>query len=407
MSCQKFVQINPKHDPMAATILSMISYPSLLLLICLPLLLGTAQADAQSVPAITQVCETVGLQPRGRDYPPGGLILTAFDRASQWVYNVSSNSRYPLPETNPCASNCRLSPDARWISYVDSATQSYFRMRLDGTGREPLVNYASDVSWWSADTLLVWTPAHEAYLRPESADAREPLPVAGVFLIQPGGRSALGLRLEGDTFYRTLVDLGARALGIEQTTDLGIDRPYFNDAGWSPDGEWLALVAPTPADLTGQTLGAELYAIRPGEPSLIRWTYLTAAYGPLRINGRGSGDLAWSPDGTRIAFWVTPLRGLDPAEDSTEATLHILDVATGTVRAYCGLTLSETVPDTPRLIWSPEGSRLAFGAALPGDPSGYRLIALDPQTGTFTELSFGLYPVFGRPSVVAWGYGPA
>ncbi len=385
--------------------LAMLFRRFLFVMICL-LIVGLYPAVAQVPPTVISVCESSGVQPRGAEYPPGGIILTAFDRASLWVYNVASNTRYPLPDTNPCASNCHLSFDARWISYVDSATQSYFRMRLDGTERAPLVDYASDVEWWSPDTLLVWTPAHEAYLRPETADTREILKVNGVFLIQPGGRYALALRLEGDTFYRTLTDLGARALGFDQAITLGIDRPYFNAAGWSPDGQWLALVAPTPADLTGQTLGAELYGIRPGESNLTRWTYLTADYGPLRINGRGAGDLAWSPDGTRIAFWVTPLRGLDPVEDSGSATLHILDVTSGTVRAYCGLTIAETVPDTPHLVWSPDGTRVAFGASLPDDSSGYRLLALDPESGIFTELSFGLFPVFGRPSVVAWGYPP-
>jgi hypothetical protein len=150
------------------------------------ILLGSTAVHAAGM--LNEVCPAVGIQTRTANFQPGGIILTSFDRASMWVYNVSTDRRYPLPETYPCGTNCRLSRDAQWITYVDSLTSAYAKMRLDGTQRTPLVDYAADIEWWSDDTLLVWTPAHEAYLRQEIGTDREYLDVEGVVSVQPGGR---------------------------------------------------------------------------------------------------------------------------------------------------------------------------------------------------------------------------
>jgi hypothetical protein len=106
----------------------------------------------------TEMCPTRGIQPRSADFKPGGIILAAFDRSSMWVYNIDADRRYPLPNTQPCGTNCRLSRDARWITFVDSQSNAYAKMRLDGTERTPLVDYAADVEWWSADTLALCSP---------------------------------------------------------------------------------------------------------------------------------------------------------------------------------------------------------------------------------------------------------
>jgi WD40 repeat protein len=365
------------------------------------LLLACAFAPVRGAATINMICPAGGVQPRPADFKPGGIILASFDNASLWVYNITSNRRYPLPETHPCGSNCRLSLDGMWVTYVDSDTSATYKMHIDGTARTPLVNYAADVEWWNSNTLLVWTPGRDAYLEPEAGGDRQYLDVKEVVSVQPGGHWGLMLRQQDDDFLRSLVDLQLRGLqGIaESTVELGRDVPYFDAAAWSPDGQWLAYV-----NQVEGSKGGELYGVQPGGKP-VQWTRLTDEYGPVRINGRSSAELSWSPDGTRVAFWVLPLKGSQPDQQSGAATIHILNVQTGEVRAYCGYTTTAHTPNPPRLIWSPDSTHLAFGGALPKG-SSYLLISLDTDSGVFTQLSEGLYPVLGGPNPVAWGNLP-
>jgi WD40 repeat protein len=324
-----------------------------------------------------------------------------------WVYNINGNRRYPLPDTQPCGTNCRLSQDARWITYVDALTNTYAKMRLDGTQRTPLVDYAADVEWWSDDTLLVWTPGKEAYLRPENGTEREYLNVDSVTAVQPNGRWGIAIRQNGDDFERALINLETRDMsGIAGGyIDLGIDEPYFDAAVWSPDGRWLAYVAPGSFDASVNMAGGEIFGVSPTDAPQ-QWTNLTGVYGAVRINGRAGGELSWSPDGTKIAFWVIELLGPNPEANTGNATIHILDVESREVRSYCGFTTNEHTPNPPRLKWSPDGTHLALGGNVPGDDRGYLLLALDTTTGIFTELSEGVYPALGGADPIAWGYGP-
>ncbi len=368
---------------------------------------GTLRADPAST--VTDICPAVALVNRTPDFQPAGFILTTFDSTALWVYNVANGQRYPLPDTVPCGNNCHLSPDGTWMTYFNDETNSYNRMRLNGTERELLAEGAGDVEWWSADTLLVWTPGHKAYLRPLDNNAqREYLPVQGVLSVQPGGRWGLAVEPQGDGFARVLVNLELRGLMNvrEQRVELGADAVYFGSSAWAPNGHWLALVAPGTFDSRVSIAGGELFGIRPGDAAPTQWTNFSAIYGAVRINGRSSGDLSWSPDSTKIAFWVTELLGPDPTANLGNSVLHVYDVTTNELRRYCGFSTTEHTPNPPRLTWSPDGTHVAFGGNVPNDDRGYLLLALDIESGVFTTLSEGIYPALGTADVIAWGPTP-
>lgn len=368
------------------------------------LLAGFAEPD----PSFVEVCPAVPVQARTSDFSPGGIILTAFDKSGIWVYNINRNSRYPLPDTRPCNRNCRLSPDASWITYVDPRTGAYGKMRLDGTQRTPLSDYATDIEWWPNNMLFIWTPGHQGYWQYEDGSGRTFINVEGIVSVQPGGHWGVYVQQNGDGFVRSLLDLDTRDLqGIAgQAIPLGEDVPYFNASGWSPDGRQFAYVNPVHYDEVAQVNGAELFVLRPGENEPVQITDLNSIYGAVRINGGLRGDLSWSPDSTRVAFWVIELLGPDYEHNTGNARIHVVDTTTGVLRAYCGFTTTEHTPDPPQLKWSPDGTHIALGGNIPADDKGYLLLTLDTETGIFTELSDGIYPAMGAADVIAWGVLP-
>lgn len=337
------------------------------------------------------VCPEAPIQPRSAAFSPGGIIITAFDSSAIWVYEIDRNRRYPLPDTEPCGAQCRLSPDGRWLSYRNPLTNSFFKMRLNGTQRTALVDTpAADVRWWSADTLLVWTPEKRAYLRPEASDDREYLPSAAVADIQPGGRHALRPGLRGEQFIYYIVDLGAPHTPLQT---LGAATAL----AWSPDGLWLAYVLTSP-------MGAQVFGI-PADASRSAEAWTEAGQGErvTAINGIVSAPLAWAPNSRALAYWVV---GEAAAEEASEARIHILDIPRRVVRQYCGIVLPDSPSGLPRLIWSPDSTHLALGANLPDDDRGALLLALSVESGQFTILSEGLAPVFGGTNPIAWGSSP-
>jgi WD40 repeat protein len=369
----------------------------LAVLLCLALLTCLQIASAQG--GIAQICPSTGIQARGATFTPGGIILTAFDKSAIWLYNVDNGQRYPLPETMPCGSNCHLSPDATSITFFNDPTNTFNIMRLNGTERALVSLNAAEVSWWNPSTYLIWTPGKDAYLQPIAGGDPEHLDVKGVISVQPNGRYGVRVDPKDDGFERSLVNLQDRN---SPRVTLGADQSYFNASAWSRDGRWLAYVAAVNVD--GLT-GGEIFGIKPGDPAPTQWTHLSQVYGAARINGMAVGELSWSPDGTRIAFWVSEITGADPSANVGSALIHILDVNSGAVSFYCGYSTTEQTPNPSRLVWSPDGTHLAFGGTVPNGELGYHLLAMDVATGAITSLSVGIVPIFGAPDVLVWGSG--
>lgn len=377
-----------------------------LLLILLILCLGTPLAQAQSAHPV-DFCPSQLINPHPADFSPTGLILTAFDKQNLWVYDISRNTRYPLPETRPCLSNCQLSPDSRWLIYLNPLTFAYTRMRLNGTERTAIAGQVSEIDWWDANTYLVWSSAGQAYLRPEQSsdfELRQYLPTKRIESIQPSGYWAQGIAWRNDEFWRYLTNLQDLLNGLPNTDlYLAPDIPYYNSYAWSPDGKYLAYTARASFDEEVSIYGSELFMIRPGDFLPRQLTFFNTIYGAVRINASQRDSLAWSPDGRYIAFWLTELLGPDPETDLSASMIHLVDTQTGEVRRYCAFSTTENTPYIAPLIWSPDSSHIAFAGNVPGDNKGYLLLALEVSSGRITELTDGIFPIAGVPEIIAWG----
>lgn len=357
-----------------------------------------SQAEAQAQGAINDFCPIEGLQSVASDPLPGGLIVTTFDRRNLWVFNVERGNRYPIEGTRPCKANCHLSPDGYWLTIYNPAEEGFDKMLLDGSSRQFIARRVTDAEWWSEDTLLVWTAAHTPALQKEGSDEREIFDEVRVFSVQPGGRWALAMKQNGDEFLRELVNLE----NTSQRVPLGADIPYFNSVAWSPDGQWLTYVQPI---IREGVPAAEIFAVTPDMAFPAQWTQLSQAIGPARIGGQSwTHGLSWSPDGTKLAFWVTESTGLEPdPETAGDAYIYIMDVETKALTRYCGLSTRQHIPNPPRLEWSPDSTHIAFGTDIEDNPRGNLLISLNVATGEFVEMSSGVNAALGTPDVIAWG----
>lgn len=351
----------------------------------------------------TEVCPAQPRVTRERVFEPGGLILTAFDRQGLWVVDIDARTRYPLQNTRLCGTNCRLSPDARTVTYLDGQEEVYRRMTLDGIFRETLYDdTANDVLYWSDDTLLIYTAGKRAYLKNTSGTLTE-IDVSRVISLQPAGYWALALDYRDGVFVRQLINIALRNAPNSPTVDVGPEARYYNAAAWSPDGALVAAVVPV--EQNGVT-GGEIVIASPTTKDVTQVTNLLGTVGPLRIGGIGTGGVSWSPDSRYIAFWGAPLTGDDPEIDVSPASLYIYDHQTGETNHYCGVTIEDITPEPPRLVWSPDGSHVAFAGNPPDDMRGSLLLALNLETGVFTELTEGMSNLMGRPNILAWGLRP-
>lgn len=340
-----------------------------ILIVIIVLLFGFVTVEAQR--EIVDVCPVEGIQVTGER--PNGVIITAFDKRNLWAVNLDRKTRFPLEGTRPCGTNCHLSPDFLWMTYLNPVDAVFSKMRLDGAQRTPITESAADVLWWSEDRLLVWSPEHQAALLEEATGESELLPNAkGAISIQPGGTWALKLRYDGENFQRVLMNI------LDNTAiELGAEIAGFSTATWARDGEWLAY-------LSQFENGVEVFGISPAEGEPEQWTVFPEGQTPL-------GGLSASPDGNKLAFWTTP---------QEESTLHIYNLLTRETRRYCGVSVTEA---PTRLIWSPDSTHVAFKANPEEDARGYLLIALNVESGVYIELSDGIYPA---ANLVAWGYLP-
>lgn len=150
-------------------------------------------------------------------------------------------------------------------------------------------------------------------------------------------------------------------------TPLPTDGQAF-DPAWSPDGTKIAYYLVNPDDY------------RPGALVTRGDIYVMDADGsnPTRLTTDGQNlDPAWSPDGTKIAFVSDP--------ESEPAQIHVMD-ADGT--NITPLTAASDRGSSLDPAWSPDGTRIAFASSTPGDLA-FGIYVMDADGANPTELIAG------------------
>jgi dipeptidyl aminopeptidase/acylaminoacyl peptidase len=175
-----------------------------------------------------------------------------------------------------------------------------------------------------------------------------------------------------------ILDLNSRTF-VTQMED-GYDRTPI--VGWRPSSDEAAVVSSIPTKENLYGLPDEIFVVEK-DGQVRQLTHLYDAFGlPLAIN-----SLSWSPDGSKIAFWLH--------DKDANTTLMVTDSVTGNSVNYCISNILDTsFPiGVSKPIWSPDGKYLMVENRYATDKN--KVLIIDFSTNS-------AFPIAENASPVGW-----
>jgi len=243
-------------------------------------------SDPQLSPDGKWVAYTVAAIDSAKDRSVSHVWMTSWDGASTIQATTSKQS-----EHDP-----RWSPDNRYLAFLSSRegakeTQLWL---LDRQGGEAvrITSVAGGISdyAWSPDGTRVVLVSED----PDPAEADTTAPPRPIVITRYHFKNDDEGYLEGRHYHLYLLDVATHQ--VQQLTSGSFDE---ENPAWSPDGRSIAFVSNHDAD-PDRSENSDVFVMEatPGAPARQLTTF----------RGSDEGDLAWSPDGKRIAY----LRGSEP-----------------------------------------------------------------------------------------------
>ncbi len=191
---------------------------------------------------------------------------------------------------------------------------------------------------------------------------------ARTFLTRRRSMYSLGWTVDGAaiTFIGAMESTGgtqvySMPLHGGEATALTSSATGISDYSFSPDGKRLAYIASDPqppelAELRKKGFDAQVFEENISESRVHILDLTTGTAKPL-TSGISVFDIEWSPDGSRIAAAVAPGNTTDMSYMFKR--IHIIDPANG-----AATMLVENSGKLGKMVWSPDGSKLAFISAV-------------------------------------------
>ncbi len=306
-----------------------------------------------------------------------------------FLENKTSNQKYVPADPGMKVWRAYVSPNGKWLIYEldwgePNGETKFVLTKADGIPQEEIPYYGdwgwSSIYWLNNNVLRV-------------AEVDNAITLIDNFAFNPFTRDKSALisdlpRIANNKNIDWHIDRQAYELGILTGTSLIYDptltRVLYPKNGetvslfnletdqeimrysipgwgrlpkWSLDGKKLAIVGSMSSTSKIEALDEFLMISRDG-PEFKQLTNLTSIYDSVRIE-----EYSWSPDGTRIAFWLGT-ENSQSTDNQNPFELAVLDVQAGEIINYCitGISslkdeIEHVTYDLP-IIWSPDGAEL-------------------------------------------------
>jgi hypothetical protein len=152
-------------------------------------------------------------------------------------------------------------------------------------------------------------------------------------------------------------------LSVLRTIDIS---PGVQSTRWSPKGDALVYAGPELTLISTDNQQEELTDFGSDSPNFLIYS-----------------NYSWSPDGSKVAFWVT----FDPYPGESAGYLSFVDITSKTVKITCFLSYDSYDEFSP-IIWSPDGRQVAVKVSAQEDDQIRTVYFMDIETFAYMALDY-------------------